>query len=112
MTDYEKGLRKSVREKFPKTDLRGCWFHYCKAIRSKFIELGMRPLISRHSEASKYYRQIKNLPLLPATDIESGFSYIEKEIKRNGLYGVFENFLQYFKNFWLEEVCIIVSRQT
>lgn len=105
ITDYETGLRKAVMDKFPKSNLRGCWFHYCKAIRSKCNQLGIRPLLSRSSEAKKYYRQIMDLPLLPASDIENGFSYIERSIKKNGLYADFQELLKYFRNYWLKQVC-------
>lgn len=39
MTDYEIALRQSVIATFPNTQLRGCWFHYSKAVymRSKLL---------------------------------------------------------------------------
>lgn len=35
MTDWETGLRCAIRTCFPNSTLKGCWYHYCAALRKK-----------------------------------------------------------------------------
>lgn len=35
MTDYEKPLRRAIEESFPEASMKGCWFHYAKAVYMK-----------------------------------------------------------------------------
>lgn len=32
MSDYEASLRAAIKEVYPNTDLKGCWFHYAQVI--------------------------------------------------------------------------------
>ena len=41
MTDFDKGLRNSLRKVFEGINLRGCFFHYVKALWSKAKKLGL-----------------------------------------------------------------------
>ena len=41
ITDFEKGLRKILRNLFDGINLRGCYFHYVKALWSKAKKLGL-----------------------------------------------------------------------
>lgn len=37
MTDFEKGLRKAIREVFPNATLNGCYFHYTQVLRHFYV---------------------------------------------------------------------------
>lgn len=41
ITDFEKGLRKILRNLYERINLRGCYFHYVKALWSKAKKLGL-----------------------------------------------------------------------
>ena len=41
MTDFEKPLRRILREKYPKSYLEGCYFHFLKALWEKSKRLGI-----------------------------------------------------------------------
>ena len=35
MTDFERGLRKALKNLYPNSNLEGCYFHYTKALLNK-----------------------------------------------------------------------------
>lgn len=104
ITDLEKGLRKAINETFPNVKLRSCWFHYCATINKKCNELGMRTLLYSNRTARFFKNQIVNLPLLPSSDITRAYSHIEHSIRKISFAADFERFMDYFQDFWLEEV--------
>lgn len=101
ITDFETGLRNALNAVYPNTVLRGCWFHYCKAIRQKNNELGLRTLIRNNPNARFVEKSIMSLPLLPSKDILIGFEYIKNSV-HGELSKHLEPFLSYFKNYWLK----------
>lgn len=40
ITDFEPSMRKAINTVYPGIALRGCWFHYCRAIKKMAIKLG------------------------------------------------------------------------
>lgn len=104
MTDFEAGMRKSLKYIYPDTILRGCWFHYCNALQSKGRQLGLGPLLSSCSEAKVILKEIMSLPLLPAENLLQGYHYIQKLTEEYDIYRSFETFFSYFESFWLIEV--------
>lgn len=104
MTDFEKGLRKSVKQVYPNASLKGCWFHYCSAVRSKYCEFGMRSIVFYNSEARFFKNKLMSLPLVPPNEIVQAFKLIKRSIQHSQLAKTFENLLAYFENYWLVEV--------
>lgn len=104
MTDFEKGLRKSVKIVYPNVHLKGCWFHYCSAVRGKYCEFGMRSIVFYNSEAKFFKNKLMNLPLLPPNEIVQAFNLIKRNIQESQLAETFKNLLVYFENYWLVEV--------
>lgn len=104
MTDFEGGMRNSIKMVYPNVILRGCWFHYCSAIRKKVVQLGLYPLTNRNRKAKLIFKEIMSLPLLPAANIVQGFIHIKKLANVHGLLGRFIGFFTYFESFWLLEV--------
>ena len=41
MTDFENPLRKALKKSFPNSNILGCFFHYLKAIVTKFKDYGL-----------------------------------------------------------------------
>lgn len=104
MTDFEAGMRKSIKYVYPGTILRGCWFHYCQGIRKKSLRLGLGPLLNSCSEAKKILKEVMSLPLLPAENFLEGYSYVQRITEEFEISPDFESFFSYFESFWLVEV--------
>lgn len=111
MLDFEAGMRKAIKERFPKSKLHGCWYHFMAALRRKFRSLHMLRLIADDENANKIYRKLLSLPLLPSDSIENGYDEIKIEARKRNLHKEFRRFFSYFENFWLKLVsfCILTT---
>lgn len=105
MTDWESGLRKSLNEKFPLATLRGCWFHYKRAIKSKCAKLNLNRIIKMDNDAAKIVNKLTNLPLLPKVQIPKAYGHIKRQAKKFGLDQTFKELFVYFESFWQTKVC-------
>lgn len=101
MTDFEAGLRKSIKEIYPKSKLRGCWFHSCKAVRQNAIRLGLYALLKNNSEAKFIFKSLLCLPFLPENLIMDGYKLIKQRAMENGLMCHMRKFFAYFESYWL-----------
>lgn len=101
MTDFEEGMRKSIKQKWPNVVLRGCWFHFCRAILKRSIKLGLKRFIKRNERAKAIRKALMSIPLLPAENIDEGFDSIVKYAKKWRLYSRFSRLFGYFRNYWL-----------
>lgn len=104
MTDFEAGMRNSIKIVYPKTRLRGCWFHFCSALRKKSLRLGLRPLINSNRNAKLLFKELMSLPLLPAINIVQGYMHIKSIAQSYDIFKYFNRFFLYFESFWLAEV--------
>lgn len=108
MADFEAGLRNAINEFYPETVLCGCWFHFCAAVRRKFLSLQLHDLIKEVPAAKKIYRKILSLPLLPAELILNGYNLVKEEAKRNNLNKDFKAIFNYFEQYWLRLVSFLL----
>lgn len=106
ITDFEKALRKSIKDVYPDVRLKGCWFHYCSAIRRKCYEFGLRSLVFYNPEARFSHRKLLNLPLLPPNEIVRAFDSIKRAIQQGPFAEKFKKLLAYFESYWLVQVSI------
>lgn len=104
MTDFEAGLRKAINEFYPDAILYGCWYHFCSAVRRKFMSLDMYELISKVPAAKLIYRMILSVPLLPAELICKGYNIVKEEATKKKLDKKFKKIFEYFEQYWLEQV--------
>lgn len=104
ITDFERGLRHAIREYFPKTRLRGCWYHYCAALRKRLLkQLGYK-LFKSNQQATILKKQLMCLPLLPTGHFNDGYQHIKRKAAEWGLANNFEKFFKYFEKYWFAEV--------
>lgn len=103
MTDFEAGLRNAIRTVYPKTTIRGCWFHYCSAIHKKCLQLGLHSLLETNPDAKLIRKEIMSLPLLPPPDIENGYKHIKNMAKEYDISSDFRKFFEYFEDYWLKQ---------
>lgn len=104
ITDFEAGMRKSLNKNFPSAILRGCWFHFKRAVKGKCNELGMNHLFKTNEKAAIFQGQLLNLPLLPSQSIVQGFVSIKRQVARCKLTKNFGKLFNYFETYWLNQV--------
>lgn len=104
MVDYENGLRASIRKCWPRVQIRGCWFHYCKAINRRCRKHNMTKLLKKNSGAKKIKKALMSLPLLPEDKIIEGYESIKKLARKKRLFKRFSSIFSYFESFWLRQV--------
>lgn len=96
-------MRKAIKECYPKTVLRGCWYHYCAAIRKKCIKLGLHFVLKTNAYAKMILQQVMSLPLLPSECFDEGLAHIKRAVIQCSLSKTFAKFFKYFV-FWIQEV--------
>lgn len=101
MTDYEDGMRLAIKKSWPKVKVRGCWFHYCRAILRRCRKLGMDALVKKSKNAKAIKRQLAALPLLPKNQISEGFEAIKKFSAKKRLSKKFDPLFKYVQSYWL-----------
>lgn len=104
MTDFEAGMRMAIKKHWPNITLRGCWFHFCRAIRRKCGNLGLFKLIKSNADAKAIQSSLMNLPLLPANRIIEGYNSAKEFAKKKKLLKKFQALFTYFEGYWLQLV--------
>lgn len=102
MTDFEDGMRLAIKICWPKVKVRGCWFHYCRAILRRCRNLGMDKLLKNNENAKAVKRQLAVLPLLPEGQIEEGFKATKKLAAKKKLSKRFGRLFKYVESYWLK----------
>lgn len=104
ITDFEAGLRHAILKSFPNVRLRGCWYHYCAAIRKKLLFLLTSSLFKTNDWAIIIKKQLMCLPLLPSGYFHEGYQYIKRMTERYGLTERFKSFFSYYEFYWFSQV--------
>lgn len=107
MTDYEDGLRLAIKTKWKDAVIRGCWFHYSRAIFKKSKKIGMARTFKREKNARAIRSKLMCLPLLPPNQIEEGYNAIQSFARQKGLLRRCEKLFSYFSDYWLKQVIIV-----
>ncbi|XP_039277249.1 uncharacterized protein LOC111044905 isoform X2 [Nilaparvata lugens] len=105
ISDYEKAIKKPLRDRFPESEHRGCWFHFTQAIERNARKIGIRkPPMNEDDDGWRVAKQLMATALLPAGKVEEAVGVIE---------GFAENYIdsakpkkliEYFKREWLVRV--------
>ena len=67
--NFEQAPRNALASVYPPITLRGCWFHFTKAIFEKVQKLGLSKLFKRNHFFPMWICRIMTLPLLSEEDI-------------------------------------------
>ena len=97
ITDYEKALRNSLKKHFPLARLKGCWFHYCNALRRNASPMNIRKL-KTNKEALRIYKKLMILPLLAPQHIAEAYTLLKNDCRKIKNYPEFKNFFHTLKN--------------
>lgn len=57
MSDYEEALRRAIRAVWPETEIKGCWFHYARAVYRKSRQLGLLVSLVLFTKLVKLFTQ-------------------------------------------------------
>lgn len=106
ITDFELGMRKAINDFYPNARLRGCWFHYCRAIKRKATSLGLFIFIRDDKKANRIYYKMLMLPLLPSQQFMEAYNIVKQEANRDGVFGKFKSLFGYYDSYWLVQVSI------
>lgn len=91
--DFEIAEINAFRKEFPSVNMKGCYYHWCKAVWKKSKKLKIK---------SKYDKRIvgltASLPLLPAEHIEEGLDYAKLESRGKEKLKLF---FRYIDRFWM-----------
>ncbi|KAM7309482.1 uncharacterized protein ISCGN_013113 [Ixodes scapularis] len=110
--DYESAAIQAVMNVFKTTagfpKVRGCAFHFAKAINTKRDELGLRALCREDPEVNKWFVRIRHLPFVPdhcrllfSSDLLAAKPNLP-QLNAARL----DQFIRYFRNFWLSHSII------
>lgn len=106
ITDYEEGLRLAIKTRWPNGRIKGCLWHYKRAIEKKCKSLGMHKLFKKNKRARKIKTMLTNLPLLPEHLLIDGYNSIKNFTRRNKLDRRFKEVFSYFEGYWIKQVYI------
>lgn len=76
MTDYEAASMKAIQEVFPQAVIKGCFYHFARALWRKAIEYK----VTRPQSHKRIVALTTMLPFLPPNLIKDGWAYISNEI--------------------------------
>lgn len=96
--DYERAVINAVTEIFPGIEVKGCFYHYNRAIWTKSRNLGIDR--SQDKIIIRMVALSAVLPLLPLEEIMNGWQYIIRNAKDDP---ETVKFIQYMERQWLRE---------
>lgn len=102
MTDFEDGMRLAIKKRWPKSVVRGCWFHLCRAVKKRARKLRLNKIKSKYAKMIR--KMLMCIPLLPTDDIDEGYRGIKKFAKKHRLSKRFAPLFNYFERYWLNQV--------
>ncbi|CAN7985032.1 unnamed protein product, partial [Ixodes hexagonus] len=110
--DYESAAIQAVMNIFQTTAglprIRGCAFHFAKAINTKRDELGLRALRRDDPEVNKWFVRIRHLPFVPdhCRLLFSSDLLTAKPNQPQLNAARLDQFVRYFRSFWLSHSII------
>lgn len=105
MTDYEEGLRLAIKSCWPNASIRGCWWHFKRAVQKKCISLGMAGKFKNSATARQIKRMLTNIPLLPEESIMEAYTKVKEFALKTKMNYAFQKTFSYYENYWLKQVC-------
>ncbi|XP_065939470.1 uncharacterized protein [Magallana gigas] len=95
--DFERVIWKGIREVFPGAQIRGCVFHWSKAVYSKVQEHGLQVAYRERDDINKCIRKLMALPLIPEEHIKPSFEKISASVQD----GPLKDVINYVQPTWI-----------
>lgn len=100
MCDFERGLRNAIRKTYPGIPVKGCWFHYCQAIRKRAAKIpGFFQEIWASEAKKQFFHKLLSLALLKEGHILNAFRILKTE--NLNFENPLQQFLIYFERQWM-----------
>ena len=77
MSDWEPAARNAMKKALPQLELYGCWFHFTQRIWAKTQKVGLAQEFKNNQEIESYIKQLMVIPFLPASLINTTFTYLQ-----------------------------------
>lgn len=97
-SDWETAIINAVKSIYPQVRVKGCFYHFTKAIWRNGDKLGM--LIDKSHK--RIVRLTSNLALMPVKFIPEAWLYVLNEAADDI---VTQNFISYFEKQWMAKIC-------
>lgn len=94
--DFEAGAWQAIREVFPHASLKGCAFHWSKAVWSHVQQPGMATTFRQRQGSHSFIKQLLALLFLPWNHIEDVFRVMEERAPGN-----LQQLMQYVRDQWI-----------
>ena len=101
--DFEQSMIQTLKKMYPYATVKGCFFHFAKAIHMKAEQLGLKPLVGTHDHlVRKIVKFTCALAFLPEDMVAAQFEFIRSLLNTSEPYGAsVERFLKYTKETWI-----------
>ena len=101
--DFEEAAQRAARHHFPSCIIKGCWFHFRKAIMKKAFSIGIKPLYI-YDEYKNFLAQLGALALIPLDKIDAAILIIRDNLpqQNNKDCPLCLQLLEYFMVQWIQ----------
>lgn len=93
--DFELAAINALTEVFPNIQLKGCFYHWSRAMWKKAKAMGF----NKKKGHKRIIGLTAALPLLPEEEMEHGWEYVKAESQDLGM----QKFINYIERFWLKK---------
>ena len=102
-TDFEIAMINALKSKWPLLMIKGCFFHYVKAIFGKAYELGLKSHVSMINYPVRYLvKGCASLAFIPAETVHSEFTKLTNVLQQDAEYIIAASrFISYMRAYWI-----------
>ena len=104
--DFEAAIARSLRYVLRGVTIKGCYFHYCQALRRRYQRLGLTNYVYTPGTVRTVIYRLMCLPFVPVEDVVRVFEVIENpngwDVLYDGVHGMLVSYLRYFRRTWIE----------
>ena len=104
VTDFEGGIISALRNVFPGRPIRGCYFHFAKAVWSHVQELGLVPVFNNNPDVMMIIKKLMAIGFVPLNLIRMNYGLLRNGQNVPALIALFPQlqvFFTYFENTWV-----------
>ena len=106
LSDYEDNIRNSFAVYFPKTQIKGCQFHFSQALWKRVNKANLRSEYSKKKNAAfaNFIRACVGISFVPLNQLDNALNVLRRmgrELKEQKFRDFSKNLVDYLNTFWL-----------